>query len=229
MLNVIYEDNQIVVVVKPHNQPTQEDESGDLDLLREVKEYIKVKYEKPGEAFIGLVHRLDRVTGGIMVFARTSKAAQRLSEQFKNHDNKKIYYAICESDNLKANEGILTDYLIKDEKNNIVKVTTQSEKGAKKAVLNYKILESSGSLHLVEVELLTGRSHQIRVQLSNINLPIYADNKYNKNATKGNIALWAGKLKFAHPVSKQTLNFMAMPDEKAQPWNKFYIGKYFVR
>lgn len=227
MLNVIYEDNHIVVVVKPHNQPSQEDDSKDPDLLNEVKKYIKKKYNKTGNVYIGLVHRLDRPTGGIMVFARNSKSATRLSSQFKEHSNEKIYYCVCESNSDVKRQGVLTDYLIKDEKNNIVKIASKSESKAKKAVLEYKILENCDNLHLVEVKLLTGRSHQIRVQLANINLPIFADNKYNKNATRNNLALWAGKLKFTHPVSKENLLFMAMPDATKTPWNKFYMKRYF--
>ncbi len=229
MLNVIYEDNHILVAIKPHNTPSQQDESKDADMLSQVKEYVKIKYEKPGEVFIGLVHRLDRPTGGIMVFARNSKSASRLSEQFKEHTTEKVYYAICESDTLKSNGGILTDWLLKDEKNNIVRVVTQSEKDAKKAILQYEILESSKSLHLVKVKLLTGRSHQIRVQLANAGLPIFADNKYNKNAKKGKLALWAGGLSFSHPVTKEKMVFKAMPEVDQEPWKEFYVERYFVR
>lgn len=231
MLNVIYEDNHIIVVVKPHNMPSQADDSKDLDLLTSVKNYIKEKYNKPGEVFVGLVHRLDRPTGGLMVFAKTSKAASRLSKQIQEHSTKKVYYAVVDG-NLRAEQGTLVNYLKKDEKNNIVKIVTQSEVGAKKAELDYKVLEKKGNLSLLEIELKTGRSHQIRVQLNGIGLPIYGDIKYNQKETgkqKAGLALWAGRLEFNHPVSKERLVFIASPDASKEPWNKFYIEKYFVR
>lgn len=230
MLNVIYEDNSIIVVVKPHNVPTQADESGDLDLLSQVKEYIKEKYNKPGEAFVGLVHRLDRPTGGIMVFARNSKSAKRLSEQIKEH-TRKVYYAVVDGE-LRAESGTLVNYLKKDEKNNIVKIVTQSEEGAKKAELDYKVLEREGNLSLMQIELKTGRSHQIRVQMNGIGLPLYGDMKYNTKESgkvKTGLALWAGRLEINHPITKERLVFVASPDASKTPWNKFYIDKYFVR
>lgn len=231
MLNVIYEDNSIIVVVKPHNIPSQADESGDLDLLSQVKAYIKKKYNKPGEAFVGLVHRLDRPTGGIMVFAKNSKSAKRLSEQIKEHTTRKVYYAVVDGE-LRAESATLVNYLKKDEKNNIVKIVPQSETGAKKAELSYKLLERKDNLSLLEVELKTGRSHQIRVQLNGIGLPIFGDTKYNKKATgqiKGNLALWAGRLEINHPITKERLVFIASPDALKEPWKRFYIDKYFVR
>jgi len=228
MLNVVYEDNQVIVVVKPHNQPSQEDESKDLDLLTEVKAYVKEKYNKPGEAFIGLVHRLDRPTGGLMVFARTSKAASRLSKQISEHETEKKYYCVVEGF-VKVKEETLINYLKKDEKNNIVKVVTQSEEGAKKAELEYKLLETKGSLSLLEVALKTGRSHQIRVQLSAKNIPIYGDQKYNKTTKGKQLALWAGKLSFIHPTTKEKMTFVASPDSSKVPWKNFYLDKYFNR
>lgn len=229
MLNVLYEDNHVIVVTKPHNMPSQADESQDKDLLSEVKDYIKVKYNKPNEAFVGLVHRLDRPTGGIMVFAKTSKAANRLSQQIREHSTTKTYYAVVEGV-AKVAEQKLVNYLKKDEKNNIVKIVSQSETGAKKAELEYRVLQEEGNLSLVEVKLLTGRSHQIRVQLNGINLPIYGDMKYNKNAKAGqNLALWAGRLEFNHPTTKERLVFIASPDTTKLPWSKFYLDKYFVR
>jgi len=231
MLNVLYEDNHIIVVIKEHNVPTQADESGDLDLLTQVKTYIKEKYNKPGEAFVGLVHRLDRPTGGIMVFAKTSKAASRLSEQIQEHKTNKVYYVVCEGE-LRALSETLVNYLKKDEKNNLVKIVTQGDKDAKKAELIYKVLDSKDNLHFIEVKLLTGRSHQIRVQLSGIGLPVYGDVKYNKNTkdkSSKNLALWAGRLEFTHPVTKEKMVFVAPPDIKKEPWNKFYVEKYFLR
>ena len=229
MLKVLYEDNHIIVVIKPHNMPSQEDDSKDRDLLREVKEYIKVKYNKPNEAFVGLVHRLDRPTGGIMVFAKTSKAAKRLSEQIREHSTSKVYYAVVEGTTNRKEEK-LVNYLKKDEKNNIVKIVTQSDKDAKKAELEYKVLEEEKGKSLLEINLLTGRSHQIRVQLNGINLPIYGDFKYNRNAKQGQtLALWAGRLEFNHPTTKERLVFIASPDTTKEPWKDFYLDKYFVR
>lgn len=229
-LNVLYEDNQVIVVVKPQNVPSQADESGDMDLLSMVKAYVKEKYNKPGEAFIGLVHRLDRPTGGIMVFARNSKSASRLSAQLVSHEMKKTYYAVCQGvPQIKS--GSLVNYLKKDEKENIVKIVPQSEQGVKKAELTYKVLQNSDTESLVEVNILTGRSHQIRVQFAGIGCPLLGDNKYGKDKTRAskNLGLWAGRLEFIHPVSKQKLVFVASPDTSAMPWNKFYMDKYFIR
>ena len=229
-LNVLYEDNQVIVVVKPQNVPSQADESGDLDLLSMVKAYIKEKYNKPGEAFIGLVHRLDRPTGGIMVFARNSKSASRLSAQLVSHEMKKTYYAVCEGvPQIKS--GSLVNYLKKDEKENIVKIVPQSEQGVKKAELRYKVLQNDENNSLIEVNILTGRSHQIRVQFAGLGCPLVGDNKYGKNKSRAskNLGLWAGKLEFVHPVTKQKMVFVAMPDTSKAPWNKFYMDKYFLR
>ncbi len=229
-LNVLYEDNQVIVVVKPQNVPSQADESGDLDLLSMVKAYVKEKYNKPGEAFIGLVHRLDRPTGGIMVFARNSKSASRLSAELVSHEMKKTYYAVCHGvPQIKS--GSLINYLKKDEKENIVKIVPQAEQGVKKAELTYKVLQNSDTESLIEVNILTGRSHQIRVQFAGIGCPLVGDNKYGKDKTRAskNLGLWAGRLEFTHPVSKQKMVFVASPDTSVMPWNKFYMDKYFLR
>lgn len=227
-MQIAYEDNHIIVVVKPQNVPSQADESGDEDLLTQVKKYVKEKYNKPGEAFIGLVHRLDRPTGGLMVFARNSKSAERLSKQLQNGEFEKVYYAVTMG-NMKLKEDRLTHYLKKDEKNNIVRICPPLETGAKKAELIYKVLDKVGDKSLVEVKILTGRSHQIRVQLSSIGYPIYGDMKYGKNPVKGNLALWAGRLSFTHPVTKEKMVFVVSPDETKTPWNQFKISKYFSR
>lgn len=228
-LTVLYEDNQVVVVIKPQNVPTQADASGDEDMLSKVKAYVKEKYNKEGEAFIGLVHRLDRPTGGIMVFARNSKSAKRLSEQFQTHDVEKTYYAVTRGV-VKIKTQKLVNYLRKDEKENIVKIVPMSEKGAKKAELVYNYLEDNGSESLLEVNILTGRSHQIRLQLSNIGYPLVGDVKYGKEkGSTQKLGLWAGKLAFNHPTTKERMVFMAMPDETVQPWNKFNMEKYFTR
>ncbi len=224
-LNVLYEDNQIIVVIKPHNVPSQADESGDLDLLSMVKSYVKEKYNKEGEAFIGLVHRLDRPTGGIMVFARNSKSAARLSKQFSDHTLQKTYFAITTSQP-PAKTGHLVNYLKKDEKENKVKIVTLGEYGAKKAELDYKLLETNGELSLMQVNPMTGRGHQIRVQLAGINCPLYGDNKYGKERSyTKNLGLWAGKLELIHPTTKEKMKFVCPPDD-IQPWSNFYMQKY---
>ncbi len=224
-LNVLYEDNQIIVVIKPQNVPTQEDESGDMDLLTMVKAYVKEKYNKEGEAFIGLVHRLDRPTGGIMVFARNSKSASRLSQQFAQHTIQKTYFAITNAVP-NAKMGHLINYLKKDEKENKVKIVSLSDDGAKKAELDYKVLETNGELALLQVNPLTGRGHQIRVQLAGINCPLYGDNKYGKERSyTKNLGLWAGRLELIHPTTKEKMKFVCPPDD-VQPWSNFYMKKY---
>lgn len=232
-LNVLYEDNQIIVVLKPQNVPTQSDNSNNVDMLTMVKKYIKEKYNKPGDAFVGLVHRLDRPTGGIMVFARNSKSAKRLSEEFSSHDDdviEKVYYAVT-TKVVREKTKTLVNYLQKNEKENIVKVVPMLTTGAKKAELNYRELENDGVMSLLEVKILTGRSHQIRVQLSALGYPLYGDAKYgkNKNMASKNLGLWAGKLTFTHPTTKDKMVFMACPDTTKEPWKRFNMDKYFVR
>ena len=226
MVNVLYEDNQVIVVIKPQNVPSQADASGDVDLLTEVKAYVKEKYNKPGEAFIGLVHRLDRPTGGIMVFARNSKSAARLSAQLQNGQMKKTYYAVTNGVP-KQKSGNLVNYLKKDEKNNVVKIAPQSEEGVKKAELSYKVLQNDEKFALCEINILTGRSHQIRVQMVGIGCPLVGDNKYGAGGAR--LGLWAGKLEFIHPVTKTAMVFVAPPELTEAPWNKFYMEKYFKR
>ena len=202
MINVLYEDNHIIVVEKKINVPVQEDSSKDKDLLTIIKEYLKEKYNKPGNVYLGLIHRLDRPVGGVMVFAKTSKAASRLSEQVRLHQISKKYYAIVEG-NL-SNEGVLIDKLLKDTKLNIVKV----DKRGKDSKLEYKLISKKDMLNLVDINLITGRSHQIRVQFSSRNNPLYGDQKYNKKAVVGEqIALFAYSLSFYHPTTKELLTF----------------------
>lgn len=216
-INILYEDNHIIVVEKPVNIPVCEDESGDIDLLNMLKMYIKDKYNKPGNVFLGLVHRLDRPVGGVMVFARTSKAASRLSDQVREHKLEKIYYAVVE--NKIAKEGEFIDYLTKDSKKNISYVT--NKKDGKEAILNYKAIGYKKKFSLVEIHLKTGRSHQIRVQFSSRGYPLVGDSKYNPNSdNKTSIALFAKKLSFYHPISSDKLSFeLKMP--KRYPFNLF--------
>ena len=219
--DIIYEDNHLLVIIKPQNMPVQEDESEDMDLLRGIKQYIKERDNKPGNVFLGLVHRLDRPTGGVMVFAKTTKCASRLTEQLKSHEMKKSYLCVALG-NFSQPSGRLSCYLVKDNKNNIVNLATKSDYGAKEAILDYELLESKQNINLVKVDLITGRSHQIRVQMSRQNqTPIYADFKYGDKNHKGNLALWAYKLKFNHPISKKPMVFKVLPDHETMPWKIF--------
>ncbi len=210
MINILYEDNHIIVVEKEINVPVQEDSSKDLDMLTIIKKYLKDKYNKPGNVYLGLIHRLDRPVGGVMVFAKTSKAASRLSEQVRTHKINKKYYAVVEG-NLPS-EGVLVDKLYKDTKTNNVIV---SPKG-KEAKLEYKLLETKDNLNLVDINLITGRSHQIRVQFSSRGNPLYGDQRYNKDSKVGEqIALFAYSLSFYHPTTKELMTFeLALPDRK---------------
>jgi len=224
MLNVLYEDNHIIVVVKPQNIPSQADSSGDMDMLNMVKEYVKEKYNKPGDAYIGLVHRLDRPTGGIMVFARTSKSAERLSKQIAERTLKKYYLAVVEG-TPKEKFARLVNYLKKDEKTNIVSVVPKLEWGAKEAVLEYHTMAKyQDTLSLLKVELFTGRSHQIRSQLSFVGNPIVSDIKYGaKLKLSKNLSLWAYKLSFAHPITQKQMQFICFPPTDTVPWKYFNL------
>lgn len=216
-LNIIYEDNHIIVVEKIPNVPSQKDSSNDIDMLSLVKSYIKEKYNKKGNVYVGLVHRLDRPTGGIMVFAKTSKAASRLSNQIKSKELKKTYITVVNGI-LKEKKGTWIDYLIKDEKTNIVSTTTK-DKG-KEAILNYKVLQEKDNLSMLEISLITGRSHQIRVQTSTRGYYIIGDSKYGINKNNINLALFAYKLEFIHPTTKEVMSFkLNLPNK--YPYNIF--------
>lgn len=218
---IIYEDNHVIVVIKPHNVSVQEDSSGDKDMLTIIKEYIKVRDNKPNNVFLGLVHRLDRPTGGVMVFAKTSKGASRLSKQLKEKTLKKKYLCVVNG-RPQISENRLTTYLKKDEKTNTVRIAPKLEQGSKEAILEYKVLDSKNKLSLIEINLVTGRSHQIRVQMSGqLNCPLYADYKYGDKTHTGQLALWAYELSFLHPVSKQLMTFKVMPDENHVAFNYF--------
>ena len=211
-MNVIYEDNQIIVVEKEPNIPSQQDKTGDLDMLSMVKKYIKEKYNKPGEAYIGLVHRLDRPVGGVMVFARTSKAASRLSEQVRNKTLQKTYIAVVDGE-IEKSKGTLEDYLYKDERNNISKVVDKNKKNAKLAKLEYEVInyDEKRNLSTVKINLHTGRHHQIRVQFANFGHSLYGDQKYGTRGKGKQIRLWAYELCFEHPVKKEMLIFKSIP------------------
>ena len=213
MLKIIYEDNHIIVVEKPVNVPSQSDKTGDKDLLTMIKEYLKEKYHKPGEAYLGLVHRLDRPVGGVMVYAKTSKAAARLSEQIRQKQFSKKYLVIVDG-KMEQKQGILEDYLWKNERTNTSKVVEEGTKNAKYAKLKYEVLKyvPETNLSVLKITLETGRHHQIRVQLSHAGHSIYGDQKYGSRGKGKQIALWAYELSFIHPITKEKLNYTDMPE-----------------
>lgn len=206
MINILYEDNHLLVVEKPVGVLSQADSSNTLDMLTILKKYIKEKYNKPGNVYLGLVHRLDKNVGGVMVFAKTSKAAKRLSEEIRNKKVKKTYLAICKG--IIKEDGKYEDYLEREEYRS--KISTK-EKG-KIATLTYKVLDTKENETLVKINLETGRHHQIRVQFSSHNYPLLGDDKYG---TKGKyeVALYAYKLSFYHPTTKEKLEFTLLPKE----------------
>ena len=212
-LDVLYEDNHIIVVKKLPNIPSQADKTEDADMLSIIKQYLKEKYNKPGNVYLGLVHRLDRPVGGVMVFAKTSKSASRLSNQVREKIFKKKYLAVVDG-KFEKEEGILEDYLYKDERNNISKVVDKNKKNAKLAKLDYKVLEYNEikNLSLVEVNLHTGRHHQIRVQLSHAGHSIFGDQKYGTRGQGKQIALWAYKLTIEHPIINKAMTFKCLPE-----------------
>ena len=220
-LIVLHEDNHIIVVMKPQNVPSCEDETGDIDLLTVVKDHVREREHKTGNVYIGLVHRLDRPTGGVMVFAKSSKAASRLSEQMKTGDFEKKYFAVLVG-SPKEKKATLSNYLKKNPINNVVYICGQTVEGAKFAELEYLVFEEKGGLSFTEVKLHTGRTHQIRVQMAGIGTPVYGDMRYGgANAKKGKLALWATSLSFTHPVSKERLCFKIEPPADEIPWKYF--------
>lgn len=215
MNKIIYEDNHLLVVEKPQNVLVQADNTNDLDLLTSLKKYIKEKYNKPGEAYLGLVHRLDRPVGGVMVFARTSKSASRLSNMIRIDEFEKTYLAIARG--MLPEEGVFEDYLLKLENEN----RTIVDKNGKYSKLSYKLLGFKDGLSLVKIKLETGRSHQIRVQFSSRGYALWGDQKYNSKAKVGEqIALWAYELRFKHPVRDEIMDFKCNPPLK-YPWTLF--------
>lgn len=207
---ILYEDNHLLVVEKPVNVPVQADVTGDDDLLSMCRRYIKAAYNKPGEAFLALVHRLDRPVGGVMVFARTSKAAARLAAQFKGRTAKKRYAAVVEG--RPPAEKRLVDYLLKDERTHSSAVVPEGTDGAKRAELRYRQLAACGDCALLDIELFTGRPHQIRVQLAHDGLPILGDQRYNPAARPGmQICLWAYALTLQHPTLGEEMTFFSLP------------------
>lgn len=226
---ILYEDNHIIVVVKPANIPVQADKTGDLDMLTLIKNYLKEKYNKKGNVYLGLVHRLDRMVGGVMVFAKTSKAASRISEYIRQKNFKKRYFAIVNG-KLEVNlQDRIESYLIKNERLNMSKVVDSNKKGAKQAILEYKVLKNFKLLgkdySLVDIDLQTGRHHQIRVQFASIGHPLYGDIKYGQKQNKvgQNLALWSYYLSFFHPTKDEYLEFTFNPwdyENKDKIWNE---------
>ncbi|WP_442603927.1 RluA family pseudouridine synthase [Paenibacillus sp. KN14-4R] len=216
---ILFEDNHILVVEKPVNMPTQEDSSRDLDLLTALKDDIKIRYNKPGNVYLGLVHRLDRPVGGAMVFAKTSKAASRLSDAVRTRHLDKTYLAVVHS---KPNQmqGTLRHHLLKDTQTNMVSVVTAKTTGAKEAILDYEVLGTVDGFSLIKVKLHTGRPHQIRVQLATIGCPLYGDQRYGASKTKPGqqIALWSTYLSFQHPTTKEWMRFTSYPPAD-HPWS----------
>ena len=222
-MTVVYEDNHIVVVNKTSSEIVQGDKTGDTPLSEMVKQYLKEKYNKPGNVFIGVTHRLDRPVSGLVVFAKTSKALPRLNEMFRNGEVKKTYWAIVK-DCPKETEGELVHYLVRNEKHNKSYAYDKEVKNSKKAVLHYKLIGHSQNYYLLEVDLKTGRHHQIRCQLAKMGCPIKGDLKYGspRSNPDGSICLHARTVQFVHPVSKEMIRLTA-PVPEGNLWNGFEI------
>ena len=214
-LKVLYEDNHIIVVEKTANIPSQGDKTGDTDMLTIIKNYLKEKYNKPGNVYLGLIHRLDRPVGGVMVFAKTSKAAARLSEEVRNKIFKKEYLAIVNG-KMEERYAQFEDYLWKDEKKNTSYVVKSTKKNAKLASLDCEELnyDENKNVSLVKINLHTGRHHQIRVQFSSRGHALYGDNKYHGRGAGQGICLWAYKITIIHPVTKEEMTFKDIPEKK---------------
>lgn len=220
-LQILYEDNHVIVINKKASDIVQGDKTGDETMPDQIKEYLKVKYEKPGNVFCGVVHRLDRPTSGAVVFARTSKALERLNAQFRDKETNKIYWAIVETKPVKS-EDTLVHFLKKNEKQNKSYASHTETPGSKKAILHYKLIASSDKYYLLEVRLETGRHHQIRVQLSTIGCLIKGDVKYGARRANpdASISLHARYLDFIHPTSKEVIKITA-PVPNDALWNFF--------
>jgi 23S rRNA pseudouridine1911/1915/1917 synthase len=222
-LEILHEDNHVIVVNKKASDIVQGDKTGDVTLPDIIKEYLKEKYNKPGNVFCGVVHRLDRPTSGAVIFARTSKALERLNKQFREKETNKVYWALVDK-KPEPLSGKLVHYLRKNENQNKSYVSNEQTPGAKQAILNYSYLRSSDKFHLLEIELETGRHHQIRVQLASIDCHIKGDLKYGAKRSNedGSICLHARKISFTHPTSKEMIEIVApVPDDS--------LWKFFER
>ncbi len=222
-LEVLYEDNHLIAVSKKAGDIVQGDKTEDEPLVDMVKAYVKKKYNKPGDVYLGIIHRLDRPVGGVVVFARTSKALSRMNKLFQERKIQKTYWAVVEQ-LPKQNEEVLVHYLKKNQEKNRSRAYDNEVRGSKRSELNYRLAGRSKNYFYVEVEPKTGRHHQIRVQLSHIGCPIKGDVKYGANRTNrdGSIHLLARSLEFVHPVSKETLIIRANPPKKDPLWAEFY-------
>lgn len=220
-MTVVYEDNHIIVVNKTASEIVQGDKTGDTPLSETVKQYLKEKYAKPGNVFIGVTHRLDRPVSGLVVFAKTSKALSRLNEMFRVGDVKKTYWAIVKNCPPQA-EGELVHYLVRNEKQNKSYAYDKEVKNSKKAILHYRLIGHSENYYLLEIDLKTGRHHQIRCQLAKMGCPIKGDLKYGfpRSNPDGSICLHARRVRFVHPVSKQEIDLIA-PVPAGNLWNGF--------
>ena len=220
-MTVVYEDNHIIVVNKTASEIVQGDKTGDTPLSETVKEYIKTKYNKPGNVFLGVTHRLDRPVSGLVVFAKTSKALSRLNDMFRLGEVKKTYWAIVK-ERPKELEGELTNWLLRNEKQNKSYAYLKEVPNSKKAILRYKLIGHSENYHLLEVDLQTGRHHQIRCQLAKMGCPIKGDLKYGspRSNPDGSICLHARKVQFIHPVSKEEISLTA-PLPPGNLWKGF--------
>lgn len=220
-MTVLYEDNHLIIVNKRVSEIVQGDKTGDEPLVESVKHYIKQKYDKPGEVFLGVTHRLDRPVSGVVVFARTSKALSRLNEMFRVGDVQKTYWAVVQQCPVEP-EGELVHWLVRNEAQNKSVAYIREVPGSKKAILRYKVIAHSNRYHLLEVTLLTGRHHQIRCQLAKMGCPIKGDLKYGapRSNPDGGISLHARRICFVHPVSKQVIDVVApLPDTTL--WRSF--------
>lgn len=223
-MTVLYEDNHIIVVNKNSGEIVQGDKTGDVPLSDIVKNWIRDKYNKPGNVFLGVVHRLDRPVQGVVVFAKTSKALSRLNDMFRTADVHKTYWAITKN-RPEEPEGTLTHWLVRNEKQNKSYAYDTEKPNAKKAVLHYKLLAESDNYNLMEINLMTGRHHQIRCQMAHIGCPIKGDLKYGAKRSNidGSISLLARKIEFVHPVSKEQITVVApLPDDTL--WHSFGKG-----
>ena len=224
-ISILYEDNHLLVVEKPVNIPVQGDASRDVHMVDLLKEDLKVRYNKPGKVYLGLVHRLDRPVGGVMVYAKTSKAASRLSDLMRRQEMERTYLAIVHG-RMPQESGKLVDYLYKDRNENKVYPCRPHDSMAKRAVLTYEQLHSEGALSLVRVKLHTGRPHQIRFQLAHAGCPIFGEQKYGEQRNRRGlqIALWSYELEFKHPTKDEQVKTVCSPPAK-NPWNMFDLGK----
>ncbi|HJD75870.1 MAG TPA: RNA pseudouridine synthase [Bacteroides reticulotermitis] len=222
-MTVVYEDNHIIVVNKTASEIVQGDKTGDTPLSEIVKQYLKEKYQKPGNVFIGVTHRLDRPVSGLVIFAKTSKALTRLNEMFRTSDVKKTYWAVVKNEP-KETEGELVHFLVRNEKQNKSYAYDKEVANSKKAILDYHLIGHSDNYFLLEVDLKTGRHHQIRCQLAKMGSPIKGDLKYGfpRSNPDGSICLHARRLKFTHPVSKELIELEA-PAPNDNLWKGFEL------